>query len=130
MPAYRNRPDRRKPPPQDSANVVSNPVMTFVCELDNDSIGTITFDQPIIHVDGTDPKLLNSIRIWWPQGGYTGTCVSCVQTGPAELTVNMGCAPGTGDELGVWIFDQVNLIRGLNTGARCTGNPNISEAVP
>lgn len=107
--------------------MVQQPLMLFSA---NDSSGTdvlINFDQSVIEVDVADPLVLNSIRIWSPTDNFQGTCTALVRVSTTRFTATFDVTPAMGEEAAVWIFDERDFFRGLNTGARCTGNPYVFE---
>lgn len=124
--SYRNRPDRRKVPGQIPA-ALAGPIMTFTAESAAEGHLTITFSENLISFDPTDAQVLNSMRIWIPTAEFEGTAQAMVWNGLNVIDVEFGTTPGVGDFAGVWVFDQWSFFRGLNTGARCTGNPVVFE---
>lgn len=128
MPAYRNRPDRRKVS-LIGPELVSNPIMQFTCEDTGGGEVLFTFDQDVITVDLLDPVFLNSLRIWVPGADFEGVASSVNGATSNGFHAFFTQGPNSGDFAACWIFDSTNILRGATTGARCTGNPSIFEGV-
>jgi|SRR5882672_2402067 len=128
MPAYRNRPDRRKFP-KTTPEPLQGPIMTFTATGENTTTIILVFSQPLMEFDQADAELLNSIRIWAPTIDFEGTAVAINQTSPTTLHVTFGAGPAVSDMGAIWIFDQAAFFRAQSSGARCTGNPALFEGV-
>lgn len=128
MAHYRNRPDRRVAGPNPVQPII-NPIMLFSCTPNSSTKVDVLFDQEIADVDLTDPAVLASVNVWHPAAGYQGIAESAIQGAPDTIRFTFGAGNIAGEDSAVIIVDGSNYFRGRTTGARCTGNPGIFEAV-
>lgn len=114
MPAYRNRPDRRKAQLSPTAALIA--AMTYEVTNSTDTTFELTFDAPVITSDDdiTDLDLV-ALDIH-AQDGVTGdpVVIANAQLSEDRLTLTANIDPSAANQYVVWIRGRTSNLRGPN----------------